>query len=91
MFVGDREWRFENLSESHKNTLKMTFGCMDGNQQTWLKRWIPPRVSKRHSWVSETTADLQEELANADIQILTSETFVDDPTAQVKSLSVKGN
>lgn len=52
----------------------------------WLKVGL---IGQNDIINSETTADLQEELANADIQILTSETFVDDPTAQVKSLSEK--
>lgn len=38
---------------------------------------------------SETTADLHEKLAEANVRILTSETFVDDPTSQVKSLKDK--
>jgi len=38
---------------------------------------------------SETTADLHNELAKENIQILSSETFAEDPTAQVKSLKEK--
>ncbi|KAL9965837.1 hypothetical protein ACROYT_G029691 [Oculina patagonica] len=38
---------------------------------------------------SETTTDLQKKLAKANIQILTAETFADDPTVQVKSLKEK--
>lgn len=38
--------------------------------------------------ITQTTANLREELAKADIKILISETFADDPTAQVKSLKV---
>ncbi|XP_044180693.1 gamma-aminobutyric acid type B receptor subunit 2-like [Acropora millepora] len=38
---------------------------------------------------SQTTANLREELEKSDINILTSETFTDDPTAQVKSLKEK--
>ena len=37
---------------------------------------------------SQTTADLHNELAKENIQILASETFAEDPTAQVKSLKV---
>ena len=37
---------------------------------------------------SQTTADLHNELAKENIQILASETFAEDPTAQVKSLQV---
>ncbi|XP_068685324.1 gamma-aminobutyric acid type B receptor subunit 2-like isoform X2 [Montipora foliosa] len=38
---------------------------------------------------SETTAHLREELERENIKILTSETFADDPTAQVQSLKEK--
>lgn len=38
--------------------------------------------------ITQTTANLREELEKSDISILTSETFTDDPTAQVKSLKV---
>ena len=38
--------------------------------------------------ITQTTANLREELEKSDINILTSETFTDDPTAQVKSLKV---
>ena len=38
--------------------------------------------------MTQTTASLREELEKSDINILTSETFTDDPTAQVKSLKV---
>ena len=36
----------------------------------------------------QTTADLRNELAKENIQILASETFAEDPTAQIKSLKV---
>lgn len=41
--------------------------------------------------ITQTTANLLEELAKSDIKILTSETFTDDPTAQVKSLKVSSH
>lgn len=40
------------------------------------------------SYLPQITAYLREELAKANIQILTSETFAEDPTVQVKSLKV---
>lgn len=41
-----------------------------------------------HFFFFQTTTDLQKKLAKANIQILTTETFADDPTVQVKSLKV---
>lgn len=41
--------------------------------------------------ILQTTTDLLKELTKANIQVLTTETFADDPTVQVKGLKVSNH
>lgn len=52
----------------------------------WRQVGIIGKTDINHS---QTTANLREELEKSNISILTSETFTDDPTAQVQSLKEK--